>query len=385
MIKPVVASYVSDFLKPDMLHVYRQITGLQRLDPWVLTHRRECADRFPFPAKQLVVLPKPRLRWWRRFVHKHVTRSPWQIYRWELRRMLMELSRAEAKLLHIYFGHIAIHLLPLIKACPHPVVVSYHGADAGVDSEKAAYLFAMREVFKAATLIQCRSQSLASDLEALGCPSYKIEVQRTGVPLEEWPFEERRPPGSGEWRLLQSCRLIEKKGLDITLRALKEILRTKPRTELVIAGDGPLRSSLESLASELGVAKNVRFTGFLRQEELRKEVYRSHLFIHPSRTSPDGNREGIPNSLLEAMASGMTVISTRHGGIPEAITNGESGMLVDENDHHSLAIAAHSLMAQPGRMLEIAESARRSVEAKFNRQENSTQLEDCYLRLIEAW
>ena len=164
-----------------------------------------------------------------------------------------------------------------------------------------------------------------------------------------------------------------------------EILRTKPRTELVIAGDGPLRSSLESLASELGVAKNVRFTGFLRQEELRKEVYRSHLFIHPSRTSPDGNREGIPNSLLEAMASGMTVISTRHGGIPEAITNGESGMLVDENDHHSLAIAAHSLMAQPGRMLEIAESARRSVEAKFNRQENSTQLEDCYLRLIEAW
>jgi colanic acid/amylovoran biosynthesis glycosyltransferase len=383
VIKPVVASYVSDFLKPDMLHVYRQITGLQRLDPWVLTHRRECADRFPFPAKRLVVLPKPRLRWWRRFVHKHISRTPWQIYRWELRRMLMEMSRAEARLLHVYFGHIAIHLLPLIKACPHPVIVSYHGADAGVDSEKAAYLFAMREVFQAATLIQCRSQSLANDLQALGCPSHKIEVQRTGVPLEEWPFEERRPPGSGEWRLLQSCRLIEKKGLDITLRALKEILRTKPRTELVIAGDGPLRSALESLASELGVAKNVRFTGFLRQEELRKEVYRSHIFIHPSRTSPDGNREGIPNSLLEAMASGAPVISTRHGGIPEAITNGESGMLVDENDHHSLAIAAHSLMAQPGRMVEIAEAARRSVEAKFNRKENSAQLEDCYLRLIE--
>lgn len=382
--KPAVASYVSDFLKPDMLHVYRQITGLNRVEPWVLTHKRECEDRFPFPKKRLVVLPKPRLRWWRRFVHKNIKRTPWQIYPWEVRRMLLELSRAEAKLLHIYFGHIAIHLLPLIKACPHPVVVSYHGADAGVDSEKEAHLFAMREVFKAATLIQCRSQSLLDDLVALGCPAYKVVIQRTGVPLDEWPFVERHPPGSGEWRLLQSCRLIEKKGLDLTLRALKEILRTKPRTELAIAGDGPLRQDLEKLAGELGVSKNVRFTGFLNQDELRKEVYRAHLFLHPSRTSPDGNREGIPNSLLEAMASGAPVIATRHGGIPEAISTGESGILVDENDHHSLAIAAHSLMAQPSLMSKIAEAARVSVETNFSREANIRHLEDCYLRLMAS-
>jgi colanic acid/amylovoran biosynthesis glycosyltransferase len=380
--KPAVASYVSDFLKPDMLHVYRQITGLKRVEPWVLTQKRECEDRFPFPKKRLVVLPKPRLRWWRRFVHRNIKRTPWQIYPWEVRQMLLELSRAEAKLLHVYFGHIAIHLLPLLKACPHPVVVSYHGADAGVDSEKAAHLSAMREVFKAATLIQCRSQSLLDDLVGLGCPRYKIVVQRTGVPLEEWPFTERNPPGSGEWRLLQSCRLIEKKGLDLTLRALKEILRTKPRTELVIAGDGPLRQDLEKLAAELGISKNVRFTGFLSQQELRKEVYRAHLFLHPSRTSPDGNREGIPNSLLEAMASGVPVIATRHGGIPEAISSGESGILVDENDHHSLAIAAHSLMAQPTLMGQIADAARFSVETAYNREANIRHLEDCYLRLM---
>ncbi len=381
--KPVIASYVSDFLKPDMLHVYRQVTGLQAVEPWVLTHKRECADRFPFPEKRLIVLPKPRLRWWRRLVHKHFKHAPWRIYPWEVRHMLLELTRADAKLLHIYFGHIAVHLLPLIKASPHPVIVSFHGADAGVDMEKEAHLFAMREVFAAATLIQSRSQSLVDDLIKLGCPAEKIVIQRTGVPLEEWPFVPRVLPPNGEWRLLQCCRLIAKKGLDTTLRAFKEIAKTKPRAELVIAGDGPLRQELETLAIDLGVIKQVRFTGFLTQEQLRREVYRSHFFLHPSRTSVDGNREGIPNSLLEAMASGAPVIATRHGGIPEAISSGESGLLVDENDYHALAIATLSLMAQPSRIKQMAEEARASIERQFDRKTNIGHLETIYLDLMK--
>ncbi|HSI63792.1 MAG TPA: colanic acid biosynthesis glycosyltransferase WcaL, partial [Candidatus Saccharimonadia bacterium] len=134
--KPVVASYVSDFVKPDMLHVYRQITGQQRVTPWVFTHKREGEDRFPFQKKRLVVLPKPRLRWWRRFVSKNIQKAPWQLYRWELRHALLELTRADARLLHVYFGHTAIHLRPLLRAFPHPTVVSFHGADAGVDMGK---------------------------------------------------------------------------------------------------------------------------------------------------------------------------------------------------------------------------------------------------------
>ena len=70
--KPAVASYVSDFLKPDMLHIHRQITGLQAVTPWVLTHKRENAAQFPFPEKRLIVLPKPRMRWWRRFIAKQI-------------------------------------------------------------------------------------------------------------------------------------------------------------------------------------------------------------------------------------------------------------------------------------------------------------------------
>ncbi|CAN5912290.1 hypothetical protein BH11VER1_BH11VER1_18430 [soil metagenome] len=381
--KPVVASYVSDFLKSDMLHVYRQINGQHNVEPWVFTHKRECEDQFPFPKKRLTVLPKPRLRWWRRFVHKHVKHTPWQLFRWELRHALLELTRAEAKLLHIYFGHTAIHLRPLIKAFPHPVVVSFHGADAGVGMDKSAHQAAMQEVFASATLIQARSESLANDLIKLGCPADKIRLQRTGIPLEEWPFVPRTTPVDGTWRFLQSCRFIGKKGLDTTLRAFAIIHQQHPKAQLVLAGDGPLRAELEKLAQELSIANAVKFPGFLTQNQLRDEVYRSHFFLHPSRTTGDGNREGIPNAMLEAMASGAAIIATKHGGIPEAVTHRESGLLVDENDYEALAKETLTLMNAPDTARIITAQGRHSIERNFDRQQNIALLEQTYLELID--
>lgn len=382
--KPVIASYVSDFLKPDMLHVYRQITGLQVLEPWVLTHKRENEPRFPFPKKRLTVLPKPRLRWWRRWLHKNIKKAPWHLYTWEVRHAILELERAEAKLLHIYFGHTAIHFLPLIKACPHPVVVSFHGADAGVDVNKPAHLAPLQEVFRSASLIQARSQSLAEDLIKLGCPEAKIRVQRTSIPLEEWQFQSRELPTDNAWRLFQSCRLIAKKGLDLTIHAFAAVYRRHPNATLTIAGDGPLKEELKAQAARLGIADAVHFTGFLDQAQLREEVVRSHFFLHPSRTTADGNREGVPNAMLEAMASGATVVATVHGGIPEAVVSGESGWLVPENDAQGLADALLNLIADPALSRHMAEQARQRIELLFDRKRNIQILEETYLELIEA-
>ncbi len=367
-----------------MQHIHRQITGLEAVTPWVLTHRRENAAQFPFPEKRIIVLPKPRLRWWRRFVARQVRREPWQIFRWELRHALLELTRAEAKVLHVYFGHSAVQLRPLIRVFRRPVVVSFHGADAGVDMGEPAHLAAMREVFATATVVQARSASLMEDLAGLGCPREKLRVQRTGIPLEEWTFRPRASSPDQPWRILQSCRLIAKKGVDLTLRAFAEVLPAFPGAELVIAGDGPLRGELEKLAGELGIAARVRFAGFLTQPQLREEMDRARLFVHPSRTSADGNREGIPNSLLEAMASGAPVVGTRHGGIPEAVTDGDSGLLVPENDARALAAAMLRVMGDDGLARSLAAGGRRVVEEKFDRAGNARVLEACYLELIAA-
>ena len=113
-------------------------------------------------------------------------------------------------------------------------------------------------------------------------------------------------------------------------------------------------------------------------------MYRARMFVHPSRTSGDGNREGVPNSMLEAMASGAPVVATRHGGIPEAVTDGASGLLVPENDARALAAAMLRVMGEDGLARKLAAGGRRAVEERFDRVANIRVLESCYLDLIAA-
>ncbi len=380
---PVVASYVADFLKLDQWHVFRQITGvLEEIDMHVFTHRRENGHTFGFDPKRLHELQKPRTRWLRRFIHKQMRQEPWQIYRWELRRWLLDLARIDARVLHIYFGHVAPQFIPLMKAWRKPVVVSFHGADAGLDMQKPGYRAAMAEVFRLATKVQVRSEALGEDLHRMGCPREKIVLQRTGVPMEVWSFQERSAPADGAWRLMQSCRFMDKKGLDTTLKAFTIVAARYPQARLSLVGDGPQRASLEQMARDLGVAERVEFTGFLPSIPMFKAVYASHLYFHPSRTTAEGDREGVPNAMLEAMASGVPVLATRHGGIPEAVTEGVSGLLVDENDAQGLAAAAFRVLEDAGLRQRLGRGGHEAVAQTYARDAQAKRLAAFYKHLM---
>jgi colanic acid/amylovoran biosynthesis glycosyltransferase len=115
--RPVIASYCATFLKPEMLHIYRQITALKRCAPVVIAQKRESAERYPF--KDVQTVSKPPTHFLRRFWFRKLRDQPWQISDAEVSKLVGILSEARARLLHIYFGHIAVILLPIFRACKH--------------------------------------------------------------------------------------------------------------------------------------------------------------------------------------------------------------------------------------------------------------------------
>lgn len=378
----MVACYCATFLKPEMLHIYRQIMALTRVQPTVITQKREEAERFPFDS--VTVISKPATHFLRRFWFKQLRAAPWEISAREVNSLRRELDREDARLLHIYFGHIAVHLLPLIHGWPRPVVVSFHGADVMVDMEKPGYRKATTKMLEAVRLVLVRSESLGKALLKLGCSPEKIRVQRTGIPLGDIPFRSRKWPTDGAWHFVQACRLIEKKGLRTSLRAFADFSNQHPRAKFTIAGEGPLLEELRRTARELGVAKKISFAGFLSQCALRDLFYQAHIFLHPSETGPDGNQEGVPNSMLEAMASGLPVFATAHGGIPEAIEDGVSGVLVPEGDYAALSHALLAAAEQPDVLTKLAECGAAAVAEKFEQGAQVRTLEDYYFEAMGA-
>ncbi len=363
-----------------MLHIYRQITALHRVKPIVLAQKRESEDRFPFDPVYLV--GKPATHFLRRFWFRQLLDQPWQVSRVEVEALTRILTRSDARLLHIYFGHIAVHLLPLIRSWSHPSIVSFHGADVLVDMNKPAYRRATEQMLTAVRRVLVRSESLGRAIVDLGCDPAKIETVRTGIPLGEFRFRPRSIPSKGEWRLMQAGRLIEKKGLPTTLRAFSKFATRHPRATLHIAGEGPLLEDLQKMVRDLGIEHNVVFKGLLSQDELRELFHASHIFLHPSEIGLDGNQEGVPNSMLEAMASGLPVFATTHGGIPEAVENGVSGVLVSESDNEALARALLEATEAPDRLAQWARAGAESVARKFDQAAQVRRLEDIYLETM---
>ncbi len=382
-IKPVVASYCTTFLKPEMRHIYRQVTALTRFDTFIVCKERRCEEEFPFPDVE--VHPKVRSNFVRRFWLKYIRKEPPIVYRGEYGVLNRILERRQADLMHVYFGHTGVHLLPFLQRWPCPAVVSFHGMDVQPREDRPGYLENLKALLQAIPLVMARSESLKDRLMELGCPEEKIRLNRTGIPMDQFPLVEREAPADGAWRLVQACRLIEKKGLDLTLDVFAKFAQAHPGAHLTIAGEGPLLEDLKSQAAALGVADRVEFAGFLSPDALRDLYHQSHVFIHPSRLTADQNQEGVPNSMLEAMATGLLVLATLHGGIPEAVKDGLTGYLVPENDGDALLARLNELTADTSLWKQMGAAAAADVRENFEHGAQVRKLEAIYQEALELW
>lgn len=374
--KPIVASYCTTFLKPEMRHIYRQVTGLQRYSTFVMTRERMCEEQFPFSDIELI--PRARKNFIKRFYLKYIRQLPPVYYRGELQVLIKMLKRRPADVMHAYFGHTGVHLLPFILEWNKPCLVSFHGMDIQKRPQQEGYDEQMQELLRTVPLVLARSKSLMDGLERLGCPKEKLRLNRTGIPLEHFPFQQRPMPMDGSWRFVQACRLIAKKGLGTALRAFAKFHAKHPKATFRIAGEGPLKGEIEKLIAELGLGDAVELSGFLSQDDLAALYARSHIFLHPSEMPPDQNQEGVPNSMLEAMATGLPVLATTHGGIPEAVTHERTGLLVPERDEEALFQAMCHITAETDTLYILGEAASRAVREEFEQSKQIEKLESYY-------
>lgn len=368
---PTVASYCTTFLKPEMQHIYRQITGVRdsgRVRSFVITRERMESARYPF--EDIEIQPRLKSNFIRRAWLKYVQKQPPIVYRGEYQILANILERRRVDLMHVYFGHTGVHLLPILQrwqAQGGVPLVSFHGMDIQPRAEEPGYETRLRQLLQTVPLVMARSESLIQRLVDLGCRPEKIRLNRTGIPLEKFPRVAREAPADGAWKLVQACRLIEKKGLPVTLRAFAALRNRFPKSTLTIGGDGPMEAELKALAAELGVADAVEWPGFLDETQLNALYARSHILLHPSQITEDQNQEGVPNAMLEAMSTGLPVLATLHGGIPEAVTHGRSGFLVAERDADGLAAHLLEIATNPALWERLAEGAAQEVREKYER------------------
>ena len=195
-------------------------------------------------------------------------------------------------------------------------------------------------------------------------PPGKVELVYHGLDLSRFPKNVHSGERPGPAVILSVCRLVEKKGVDVLLEALA-LLPAALAWRFVHVGGGPLEKSLRKKARRLGIAGRVAWRGPLAQEELLREYRSAHVFALASRIARDGDRDGLPNVLMEAQSQGLACVATRVSAIGELVRDGATGLLVPENDAPALAAALASLIADPARRRALGEAGEARVRAQF--------------------
>jgi colanic acid/amylovoran biosynthesis glycosyltransferase len=199
-----------------------------------------------------------------------------------------------------------------------------------------------------------------------------VHLIHCGIDPAEYEFRPRSVPGTGSVTALCVGTLRERKGHVVLLDALASGEADLDGLELDVVGDGPLREPLERRAAELGIAGQVRFHGSLTEPQVRDWFARADLFVLASTVAADGQMEGIPIVLIEALASGLPVVATRLSGIPELIVDEETGFLATPGDAASLAEALRRALADSGQLDQGR--GRDLVESEFDVHRSARQL-----------
>jgi len=379
--KPVVLHLMRKFLPHTATFIRNQIAAAERYRPAVLyAERVESATLESLPPSLAAI----------RAVRPGVEAQLYDKFR---RLGPGSIAAAEGvlkggpALAHVHYGVDALVFQKALKNTQTPTIVSFYGYDCSTFPNRWkgwGKTLLQRYVFNhpAVKLITAMSPDMQADLLALGCPQEKLRVHYHGVPTGMWAKvpEMHVPASNGQVRFTIISGLSEKKGHLPLLEAFA-IAQAKSSNTLMlnIVGEGDMRPQIEQTITRLNI-EGVTLSGrMVYGSPIHLEILaQTDVFVHPSITAANGDKEGIPGALLEAMAAGLPVISTMHAGIPYIIESGKTGLLVPEHNIDALAEAMLQVATNAEKREQMGAAARAYAIGTLDIQARQNALENLY-------
>lgn len=341
------------------------------------------------PAERNYPLPHPAVL----LTHDRSLRSRLrrELYRWNgfAPEFQSKLARTEPQLIHAHFAEGASAALAISNQLRIPVLVHLRGgAELFSETElrrhpfQWPYLAYRRQLWERASAFLCVSKFIRQKAMTARFPPDKLRVQYTGIHCEQ--FTPKRPVTAKDRHLvIYVGRLVEYKGCDYLLRAMALVRQRVPAAKLVIIGEGEFRSVLERVNGELRVGAS--FLGEMPQSEIRNWLEKARVFCVPSVTLKGGMSEAFGNVFSEAQAMGVPVVSFRHGGIPETMRDGITGLLAPERDVEQLAAHLRRFLVEDAFWAEARQRGMAWIRENFSVQRQTEKLERLYDEAIEQF
>ncbi|WP_018921443.1 glycosyltransferase [Salsuginibacillus kocurii] len=349
--KKTIAHFLYKGVKPHQEFVYHQISKLKNYRSIVIGPYQEQDNFYPFAE----------------FYNLN-----------DIGNLAEFLKEQNVVAIHSHHGGESLKILPKIKELDIPFIVSIRGRDGSAHKNAFDRNFnRYKDLKNYGTVLFPVCQYLADDMKKLGFPEKKLKVLYGGIDLDHFPFVEHQLPEKGEVRIVSVGRLVMKKGFDTLIEAFAKVHQNHPNTTLHIIGEGENQKELKSLIKKKKLKNVIKLRGRLSTEEIANEIQNAHIFCLASQIASDGDVEGIPNALKEAMASGTPVVSTEHGGIPELVRHKETGFLATERNPHQLAQGIEFFLENPDIWKDYTEKARLVIEENFDL-DTQINVQECY-------
>jgi colanic acid/amylovoran biosynthesis glycosyltransferase len=379
--KPTVAIFAEPLLAPSMTFIRAQASALTEFTAVYVSPQR-ASPSLEVPSDRVVVLcDDPRAsQFWNR-----LQQIPFKVFG-HAPLFFRKVEKFHPVLVHAHFGPAALTALPLVRFLRVPLIATFHGYDATLTEEFAKRHSTYRDrvywrrrgiLKREGSLFIAVSRFVEKQILEQGFPPEKIQVHYTGVDTDFFQPNEATFRGP---TVLFVANLTEKKGCEYLLRAMGEVQSARPEVELVLIGDGPLRSSLEQMARQK--LQKYRFLGVQPPETVRDWMNRAKVLSVPSVRASSGDSEGFGMVFAEAQAMGLPVASFASGGIPEAVAHGETGLLAEERDWRTLARNILLLLGNDILWTQMSMAGRRRIRRLFDLRSQVKLLEDLYVRVL---